>query len=128
MMNVDDDIAWLCLHMYIHPTLSIAIKILVNFHTFKGNKLHHIRRKSEKNRSFSSLDHLFFECHFSVMCWQYLYPCWSPPVAQFRQTPVLEFIIGLKQAINQPFSFEVIMLVCWADRNDFLFKDSSPNL
>jgi hypothetical protein len=43
----------------------------------------------------------------------------------------MDFIDGLRQAINQPFSLEIIVLVYWAirsARNDFYFKGISPSI
>jgi hypothetical protein len=54
-------------------------------------------------------DHLFFECPFATMCWQYLCPSWSlqPGSAlDFQQS-----ITNLKNFIDKPFFMEIIVLV-----------------
>jgi hypothetical protein len=71
--------------------------------------------------------HLFFQCPFAQMCWQYVSPTWIPP----QQTDIQSFITSLKLSLNVPFFMELIMLISWAiwtTRNAFIFKSTPPNL
>lgn len=81
-------------------------------------------------RHLETRNHLFFECPFAVLCWQYLLPSWSVPNVD-NLTPVISFIDSLKSCIGQPFSMEIITLVCWAiwrTRNDFVFNKVTPSV
>jgi hypothetical protein len=78
-----------------------------------------------------SRNHLFFQCPFAKLCWQYLCPSWSAPTTTSSTVQVQDFIISLKQAISQPFALDLIILVCWVlwiSRNDFIFKGVPPSI
>jgi hypothetical protein len=54
-------------------------------------------------------DHLFFQCPFAILCWQYLCLSWFPSVQgplDFQET-----MNSLKSAIDRPFFMEIIMLI-----------------
>jgi hypothetical protein len=78
-----------------------------------------------------SRTHLFFECPFALMCWQYICPGWLIPVDSRQQPYHEEIISSLLATIGQNFSLDIVILGCWSIwrvRNDFLFKDITPNL
>jgi hypothetical protein len=74
-----------------------------------------------------SRNHLFFQCPFAQMCWQYLCPDWTLP----QQLDIESLITSLKLSLNVLFFMELIMLTTWAiwtTRNEFIFKVTPPNL
>jgi hypothetical protein len=74
--------------------------------------------------------YLFFQCPFALLCWRYLCPSWQPPAPSPHIQPK-DYIMSLKLAIAQPFSLELIILVCWAlwiTRNEIIFKGIPPSI
>ncbi|PNT71558.1 hypothetical protein BRADI_2g31430v3 [Brachypodium distachyon] len=70
-------------------------------------------------------DHLFFHCQFSIACWRYICPTFTPQLNVHRN------IMELKRHLDVPFHMEIIALVCWSiwrTRNDCIFNNLRPSL
>ena len=72
-----------------------------------------------------SLLHLFLGCPFAFQCWNRMGIQVDPAVGPFQN------LQNLKNQLQVPFFMEIIILMCWTiwnARNDWIFRQVSPNL
>jgi hypothetical protein len=70
-----------------------------------------------------TLLHLFWECPFTVKCWDYVCP------RRIQGLNTLDSISNIKTQINLPFSMEIIILAAWSIwilRNEKIFNNIQP--
>lgn len=73
-----------------------------------------------QHRLEETLEHLFFDCQFSVSCWNTLNISWGSGSDRF------EWLSNTRRAWPRPMYMEVVILAAWSiwkERNGFIFRN-----
>jgi hypothetical protein len=69
--------------------------------------------------------HLFFECPFSIACWNTIPICWN------TNMPPLDMVIDASTSFGSPIFREIFIMACWiiwVTRNVVIFDNGQINL
>jgi hypothetical protein len=72
-----------------------------------------------------TLEHLFFNCSFSISCWSRFNIYWNNDVSRF------DILTQAKSAFQGSLFFEIFTIAAWGiwkERNDFIFKGITPSI